>query len=263
MDFGTIVYGKADGVATITLNRPERLNAFNTEMHGEMREALKDVRKDKTLRALLMTGTGRAFSAGQDLSDRAVKPGDKPGDLGDSLDRYYNPLIRTLRGLEMPVIAAVNGIAAGAGANIALAADIVLAARSAVFVQAFCRIGLIPDSGGTYILPRLVGRARAMGLTLLGDKIPAEEAERIGLIWKVFDDDKLIDEATALANHFATQPTKGLALIKRALNASFENDLDTQLDLERDFQRIAGRTGDYQEGVNAFLEKREPKFRGQ
>lgn len=262
MAYETILYEKSDGVAKITLNRPDRLNSFNTEMHGELRDALKDVRGSDGVRVLVLTGAGRAFSAGQDLSDRAVKPGAEARDLGASIERYYNPLVRTLRGLELPVISVVNGIAAGAGANIALAADIVLAARSAAFVQAFCRIGLVPDSGGTYILPRLVGRARAAGLAMLGDKLSAENAERFGLIWKVIDDDKLADEADALARHLAAQPTRGLALIKRALNASFENTLDQQLDLERDLQRLAGYTADYQEGVNAFLEKRAPRFEG-
>jgi len=262
MDFETILFDKADGVAVITLNRPDKLNAFTAEMHGELKAALDDVKQGDGVRALVLTGAGRAFCAGQDLSNRAIAPGDEPRDLGASLDTLYNPLVRTLRSLEMPVISAVNGVAAGAGANVALAADIVLAARSANFIQAFCKLGLVPDSGGTYTLPRLVGRARAMGLALLGDKLPAERAEAIGLIWKAVDDDDLMTEAMALARHLAAQPTKGLAMIKQAINASLGNDLDTQLDLERDLQRIAGRTTDYQEGVNAFLEKRTPRFQG-
>ena len=262
MDFETILFDKADGVAVITLNRPDKLNAFTAEMHGELKAALDDVKQDDGVRALVLTGAGRAFCAGQDLSNRAIAPGDEPRDLGASLDTLYNPLVRTLRSLEMPVISAVNGVAAGAGANVALAADIVLAARSANFIQAFCKLGLVPDSGGTYTLPRLVGRARAMGLALLGDRLPAERAEAIGLIWKAVDDDDLMTEAMALARHLAAQPTKGLAMIKQAINASLGNDLDTQLDLERDLQRIAGRTADYQEGVNAFLEKRPPRFQG-
>jgi 2-(1,2-epoxy-1,2-dihydrophenyl)acetyl-CoA isomerase len=262
MAFETILFDKTDGVATITLNRPDKLNTFTTEMHGELKTALDDVKQDGSIRVLVLTGAGRAFCAGQDLSDRAVAPGGEAPDLGASLDTLYNPLVRTLRTLEMPVISAVNGAAAGAGANVALAADIVLAARSASFIQAFCKLGLVPDSGGTYTLPRLVGRARAMGLALLGDKLPADRAEEIGLIWKVVDDDDLMTEAMALAKHLATQPTKGLAMIKQAINASLGNDLDTQLDLERDLQRVAGRTADYQEGVNAFLEKRPPKFQG-
>jgi 2-(1,2-epoxy-1,2-dihydrophenyl)acetyl-CoA isomerase len=262
MAFETILFDKTDGVATITLNRPDKLNTFTTEMHGELKTALDDVKQDGSIRVLVLTGAGRAFCAGQDLSDRAVAPGGEAPDLGASLDTLYNPLVRTLRTLEMPVISAVNGAAAGAGANFALAADIVLAARSASFIQAFCKLGLVPDSGGTYTLPRLVGRARAMGLALLGDKLSADRAEAMGLIWKAVDDDDLMTEAMALAKHLATQPTKGLAMIKQAINASLGNDLDTQLDLERDLQRVAGRTADYQEGVNAFLEKRPPKFQG-
>ncbi len=262
MKFETILFEKSDGIALVTLNRPDKLNAFTTQMHEDLEAALKDIERDASVRAMLLTGTGRAFCAGQDLSDRSVAPGDAPRDLGETLDKMYNPLIRRLYGLEMPLIAAVNGVAAGAGANLALAADIVLAARSASFIQAFCKIGLVPDSGGTFVLPRLVGRARAMGLALLGDKLTAEQAEQIGLIWKAVDDDTLAEEARRLASHLATQPTKGLALIKRAINASIENSLNDQLDLERDSQRIAGCTADYQEGVNAFLEKRPARFQG-
>jgi 2-(1,2-epoxy-1,2-dihydrophenyl)acetyl-CoA isomerase len=252
----------AEGVATVTLNRPERLNAFTVEMHAELREALKEIQRDKNVRALLITGAGRGFCAGQDLSARKREPGAPPPDLGDSLERNYNPLIRSLRGLEMPVIAAVNGVAAGSGANLALACDIVLAARSASFVESFSRIGLIPDAGGTWSLPRLLGQARAMGLALLGDKLPAEQAEAWGLIWRCVDDEQLMQEAVALARRLAKQPTKGLALTKRAINASWTNSPSEQLDLERDLQRIAGRTDDYREGVTAFMEKREPIFKG-
>ncbi|MBY6261851.1 2-(1,2-epoxy-1,2-dihydrophenyl)acetyl-CoA isomerase [Azospirillum sp. 412522] len=258
----TILLDIADGVATITLNRPDRLNSFTAAMHEELREAIAEVRDDKSVRCLLLTGAGRGFCAGQDLSDRAVAPGGQGPDLGVSIETNYNPLIRGLRGLPMPVVCAVNGVAAGAGANIALACDIVLAARSASFIQAFCRIGLIPDSGGTWTLPRLVGHARAMGLAMLGDKVSADQAEAWGMIWKAVDDDKLAEEASALARHLATQPTRGLAFIKQALNASSANDLDTQLDLERDLQREAGRSHDYREGVTAFVEKRAPKFEG-
>lgn len=262
MAYQTILFERLDGYAAVTLNRPDRLNAFNTEMHGELGDALETVESDGSVRALLLSGAGRGFCAGQDLSDRAAKPGQGPRDLGETIDRLYNPLIRRLRKLEKPVVAAVNGVAAGAGANLAFACDIVLAARSASFIQAFCRIGLVPDSGGTYFLPRLAGSANAMALALLGEAVPAERAQSMGLIWKCVDDDKLMDEARALARHLANQPTKGLALIKQALNASAGNDLDRQLDLERDFQRIAGRTEDYREGVAAFLEKRKPQFKG-
>ncbi len=262
MTYNTIRYEQADGYVAITLHRPDKLNAVTTEMHGELREALAKVAEEGAVRALLLTGAGRGFCAGQDLGDRAMQPGQSPPDLGHTLDTLYNPLIRALRGLEKPIVCAVNGVAAGAGANLALACDIVIAARSASFIQAFCRLGLVPDSGGTYMLPRLVGHARAMGLALLGDAVPAERAAEIGMIWKCVDDDKLEAEARGLARHLATQPTKGLALIKQAINASFGNDLDRQLDHERDLQRAAGRTEDYREGVAAFLEKRKPSFKG-
>ena len=258
----TILLDLADGVATVTLNRPDKLNAINERMHAEFAEALDRIEADPAIRALLLTGAGRAFSAGQDLGDRVMGDGDAPPDLGDTLDRLYNPLIRRLHRLERPIICAVNGIAAGAGANLALACDIVLAARSAKFIQAFCRLGLVPDSGGTYVLPRLVGPARAMGLALLGEPLPAEQAAAWGLIWRVVEDEELLPEATALARRLATQPTKGLGLIKRALDASAANTLGEQLDLERDLQREAGRTEDYREGVRAFLEKRPAKFKG-
>lgn len=249
------------GVATITLNRPESLNSLNEDMHGQFGDALRRVGESEA-RAVLLTGAGRGFCAGQDLSDRNVQPGAEAPDLGRSLEQYYNPLIRGLRGLDAPVVCAVNGVAAGAGANIALACDIVLAARSASFIQAFCKIGLIPDSGGTFVLPRLVGTARAMGMAMLGTKVTAEQAEAWGLIWKCVDDEQLMPEATALTTHLAKQPTKGLSLIKRAMQASASNSLDQQLDLELDLQRQAGRTADYREGVSAFMEKREPDFRG-
>lgn len=262
MTYGTIQLAIADGVATLTLDRPKSLNSFNTEMHEEVRDALTRVERDEAVRCLLITGAGRGFCAGQDLSDRSVAPGAEAPDLGESIERNYNPLIRRLKAMEMPVVCAVNGVAAGAGANLALACDIVLAARSAAFIQAFCRIGLVPDSGGTWHLPRLVGHARAMALALLGDKIPAEQAAAWGMIWRCVDDAALMDEATALARHLATQPTHGLALVKRAINASLANDLEAQLSLERDYQRLAGRTEDYREGVAAFTEKRDPVFKG-
>lgn len=262
MSYETIQFEITDGVALLTLNRPDSLNSFNSQMHGEVRAALKAVRKSKDVRCLLITGNGRGFCAGQDLSDRNVAPGSEAPNLGESIEQNYNPLLRTINQLEMPVICAVNGVAAGAGANIALACDIVLAAKSASFIQAFCKIGLVPDSAGTYTLPRLVGQARAMGLAMLGDKIKAEQAEQWGMIWKAVDDESLQTEAMAMATHFASQPTKGLALIKRAINASWNNSFDQQLDLERDLQTLAGRTDDYREGVAAFMEKRQPTFTG-
>jgi 2-(1,2-epoxy-1,2-dihydrophenyl)acetyl-CoA isomerase len=258
----TIRLELTEGVATITLNRPDKLNAINEVMQAELAGALDRLEADATIRALLLTGAGRAFSAGQDLTDRVMGEGDAPPDLGDTLDRLHNPLIRRLRRLERPIVCAVNGVAAGAGANLALACDLVLAARSANFIQAFCRLGLVPDAGGTYVLPRLVGAARAMGLALLGEPLTAEQAASWGLIWRVVDDEQLMPEASALARQLAAQPTKGLGLIKRALNASAANTLGEQLDLERDLQREAGRTRDYREGVRAFLEKRSPKFEG-
>jgi 2-(1,2-epoxy-1,2-dihydrophenyl)acetyl-CoA isomerase len=258
----TVLLEITDGVATITLSRPDKLNAFNEAMHRELAQALDRVEADAAIRAVLLTGAGRGFCAGQDLGDRMVGEGDAPPDLGATLDRLYNPLIRRICRLERPVVCAVNGVAAGAGANLALHCDIVLAARSAQFIEPFCRLGLVPDAGGTYVLPRLVGAARARGLALLGEPLPAERAEAWGLIWRVVDDDRLLDEATALARHLATQATTGLGLIKRALFASATNSLDAQLDLERDLQREAGRTEDYREGVAAFMAKRPPRFRG-
>src|SRR5215467_7848015 len=249
------------GYRVITLNRPDRLNAFNEAMHQALRKAISDAEADESCRALLLTGQGRGFCTGQDLSERLPKPGETVM-LGQSQEVYYNPLVRKLRTLAFPVVAAVNGVAAGAGANIALACDIVLAARSASFVQSFARVGLIPDSGGTWLLPRLVGAARARGLALLSEPLSAEKAEQWGLIWKCVDDDVLAGEAQKLCEHFAAAPTQGLALIKRALNASPANTLDAQLDLERDSQRAASLTPDYIEGVRAFMEKRKPNFSG-
>ena len=262
MSFEHILFTIEQGVATLTLNRPAQLNSFNAQMHKEVREALKQLRQSPEARCLLITGNGRGFCAGQDLSDRNVAPGAEAPDLGESIEHNYNPLIRALRDLPMPVVCAVNGVAAGAGANIALACDITLAAKSASFIQAFCKIGLVPDSGGTWTLPRAVGMARAKALALLGDKLSAEQAEQWGMIWRCVDDEALQDEALKLARHLAAQPTYGLALIKRALNASASNSFDAQLDLERDLQRLAGRSEDYREGVAAFMEKRTPEFKG-
>lgn len=256
-----ILVEKRPGFRVLTLNRPERLNAFTETMQQALKAAISEAEADEDCRALLLTGAGRAFCAGQDLNERVTATGDivVPG---EALEKYYNPLVKKLRSLPFPVVAAVNGIAAGAGCNVALACDIVLAAKSATFAQVFARIGLIPDAGGTWILPRLVGQARARGLALLTEPLGAEKAEAWGLIWKAVDDGALMAEAEALCAHFATAPTYGLGLIKQALDASEDNDLSTQLDLERKLQRQAGSHEDYKEGVRAFLAKRKPVFSG-
>jgi len=263
MAFESILFQVEEGVARLTLNRPQSLNCFNTAMHQEVREALQQVREDATIRCLLLSGSGRGFCAGQDLSDRAVSADQGPPDLGDSVEKYYNPLIRGIMTLPKPVICAVNGVAAGAGASIALACDIVLAARSASFIQVFGKIGLVPDSGGTWNLPRAVGLPRAKGLALLGDKLSAEQAEAWGMIWRCMDDDQLQEESLKLAKHLATQPTLGLGMIKKLLSAATANSLHEQLELEKETMRLLGRSHDYQEGVAAFLEKRAPHFKGE
>ena len=261
MDEDPVLVERREGWRVLTLNRPDRLNSFNEAMHERLMAALLEADADEGCRALLLTGAGRGFCAGQDLSNRVFEPGVTP-DLTRTIERWYNPLVRKLRSFRMPIVCAVNGVAAGAGANIALACDIVLAARSAKFIQAFAKIGLLPDSGGTWFLPRLVGSARARGLALLAEPLPAEKAEAWGLIWKAVDDESLMIEAEKLAAHLATQPTIGLALTKQALEASWGNTLDRQLDLERDLQGEAGRTPDYAEGVTAFFAKRAPSFTG-
>lgn len=256
-----ILVEQRTGYRVITFNRPDKLNAFNEAMHLALRKAIDDAEADESCRALLITGAGRGFCTGQDLSDRLAKPGETVV-LGGALDAHYNPLVRKLRSLPFPVIAAVNGVAAGAGCNIALACDIVIASLKASFIQSFARVGLVPDSGGTWFLPRLVGDARARGLALLAQELPAEKAASWGLIWRAVDDEILMHEAARICEHFAMAPTQGLALIKQALNASATNTLDAQLDLERDFQRAASLTPDYAEGVRAFMEKRKANFTG-
>ena len=250
------------GVLTVTLNRPDKLNAFNPEMHKLLREALLRAADEPEVRVVVLTGAGRAFCSGQDLSERNVSPGSAPIDLSVSLGSNYNPLVRRMRELPKPILCALNGTAAGAGANVALACDVVFAARSASLIQSFSRIGLVPDSGGTFFLPRLVGLARAMGLALFAEKLSAEDAARMGLIWKVVDDAELMPEVTRIARELAAGPTKGYGLVKKALYASGGNTLDAQLDLERDLQREAGFSEDYREGVAAFLQKRKPSFKG-
>lgn len=261
MPFETIAFQVERGLARLTLNRPEKLNSFNTLMHAEVRAALARVMPEGG-RVLVITGAGRAFCAGQDLADRAVAPAGAAVDLGESIERNYKPLVLALRGLPVPVIAAVNGVAAGAGANLALACDLVVAARSASFIQSFCRLGLVPDSGGTWSLPRLVGPARAMGLAMLGEKLGAEEAAQWGLIWRCVDDAAFPDAIEALATQLASAPTRGLARTKQALHESWERSLASQLDVERDYQAELGRTADYAEGVAAFVGKRAPVFVG-
>ena len=256
MQYDTIQFDVREGIARLTLNRPDRLNSFTVQMHEEVADALDRLDGARTL---VMTGAGRGFCAGQDLNDRAVAPG-AAVDLGESVEQRYNPLIRRLTSLPMPVIARVNGVAAGAGANIALACDIVVAARSAKFIQSFAAIGLVPDSGGTWVLPRLVGQARALGLALTGEPLPADTAAEWGLIWKAVEDDALDAEVDALAARFAAGPTRGLAEIKRLIRQSWGHSLDAELDRQRDAMRSLGYSDDYREGVAAFMEKRKPRF---
>lgn len=251
------------GVLRLTLNRPDKLNSFNEEMHLALRAGLQRAHDDMSVRAVLLTGAGRGFSAGQDLGDRDPRKGGPATDLGHTLETFYNPVLRLIRSLEKPVVCAVNGVAAGSGANIAFACDIVLAARSAKFIQSFAKIGLIPDAGGSWSLARILGEPRAKALAMTAEPLPAERAAEWGLIWKAVDDNQLIDEAEALARTLAEGATRGLGLSKRLIQAAATNSLDQQLDMERDLQREAGRSADYAEGVTAFLEKRKPEFSGQ
>ncbi|MFV5360706.1 2-(1,2-epoxy-1,2-dihydrophenyl)acetyl-CoA isomerase PaaG [Acinetobacter oleivorans] len=262
MDYQNIIAEEKNGVGYLTFNRPKALNSFNVDMHREVAEVLNLWTKNPDVRCVVISGEGRGFCAGQDLGDRVVDPNAQAPDLGYSIETYYNPLIKMIVNMPKPVICAVNGVAAGAGANIALACDLVIAAKSANFVQAFCRLGLVPDSAGTWFLPRAVGHARAMGLTLLGDKLPAETAKEWGMIWDVVEDAELKTKVTELAERLAKQPTFGLSLIKKAIHQSSNNTFDEQMLLERDLQRIAGRSEDYREGVQAFMNKREPNFKG-
>jgi 2-(1,2-epoxy-1,2-dihydrophenyl)acetyl-CoA isomerase len=259
MDYETIEFKLDDHVARITLNRPDRLNSFTAQMHEELRSALADAAE---ARVIILTGAGRAFCAGQDLNERSVAAGGAPVDLGATVEAGWNPLITALTSMPQPVIAEVNGVAAGAGANIALACDIVIAARSAKFIQSFSAIGLIPDSGGSWILPRLVGQARAMGLALTGEPLSAEKAAEWGLIWKCVDDEALGSEAVSLAAKLASLPPLGLAAIKGIIRSTWQRTLDEELLLQRDEMRHLGFTEDYREGVAAFLEKRTPNFTG-
>lgn len=258
----SILYEVSDHVATLTLNRPARLNSVTAAMHEELRRALARLKADAAVRALILTGAGRGFCAGQDLEERQFTPGAAAPDLGASLGANYNPLVLGLRQLPIPVVCAVNGVAAGSGANIALACDIVVAARSASFVQAFSRVGLIPDSGGTCFLPRLVGDARARALAMLAERVSAEQAEAWGMIWKCVDDGELMNHVRELARRLAIAPTRALAHLKKALDASMGNSLAGQLELERGLQAELGRSDDYREGVTAFRQKREPRFTG-
>jgi 2-(1,2-epoxy-1,2-dihydrophenyl)acetyl-CoA isomerase len=260
--FSAILLDISGGVATLTLNRPDKLNSFTAQMHEELREALRTIKADASVRVLVITGAGRGFCAGQDLSERMMAPGSAQVDVGESLDKNYNPFLKALRALPYPVLCAVNGVAAGAGCNLALAGDIVVATRSASFIQVFSRIGLIPDAGGTYVLPRLVGTARAMAAAMLAEKVSAEQAVEWGMIWKCYDDDSFAEQWQALARQLAGQATRAMGLTKRAIYASLSNTFEQQLDLERDLQREAAASADFKEGVTAFNEKRPAKFTG-
>lgn len=260
MSYECIKFELTENTARISLNRPDKLNSFTVQMHEELADALTKV-EAQGVRVLLLTGEGRGFCAGQDLSERQMSTGEV--DLGYTIDTYYAPLVRRLRAMPWPVVVGVNGVAAGAGANLALAGDIVIATESASFIQPFCRLGLLPDTGGTYFLPRLVGEARAKGLSLLGEKLSATQAAQWGLIWECVADADFQARLEALCDHFASAPTKGLAATKQVIQASLSHSLDQQLDLERDTMRQLGKTADYAEGVDAFMNKRQPQFKGE
>lgn len=264
MGYEYIRYEVSQGVAHLTLNRPDKLNSFIAPMSKELAQALKAAEQDQTVRALLLTGAGRGFCAGQDLSEFAPVGGAKPQipDLGGIIAECYNPVVRAIRSIEKPVVCAVNGVAAGAGANLAFACDLTLAAKEASFIQSFSKVGLISDCGGSFFLPRLVGMARATALTMLAEKVSAEQAQQLGLIYRVVEGSELMMEATKLAVQLATQPTRGFGLMKRGLNASLSNSLEEQLELERELQSLAGKSEDFIEGVSAFFEKRAPVFTG-
>ena len=255
----SVLFEISNHVGTITLNRPEKLNSFNREMATQLQESL-DRCREPDVRSVYITGAGKGFSAGQDLAEVTDPAGPN---IATIISEYYNPIVRMIRKLDKPVVAAVNGVAAGAGANIALCCDIVVAARSASFIQAFSKIGLIPDSGGTHTLPRLIGWQKASALMMLGEKVPAEEAERIGMIYKVINDEEFLQSSRKIAEYLATMPTKGLAYTKQVLNMSFTTTFEEQLHDEDIFQQKAAQTADYKEGVQAFLEKRQPAFRGE
>jgi len=260
--YQTIVLEKDNGVARLTLNRPDKLNSFNVQMHQELRNALDDIAGDAESRCLLITGAGRGFCAGQDLSDRAVSADQSAPDLGTSVEQFYNPLIRRLTDLKMPVVCALNGVAAGAGASLVMACDLVIAARSSSFILSFAKVGLVPDSGSSWHFARALGLPRAKAMAMLGNKVKAEQAEQWGLIYQVVDDDQLMGEAGELAVHLATQPTEALANIKQLVHSAFEYSLDEQLERERRAMQHLGKSEDYSEGVAAFMQKRAPKFKG-
>jgi 2-(1,2-epoxy-1,2-dihydrophenyl)acetyl-CoA isomerase len=260
--YQTILLEKNNGVAKLTLNRPDKLNSFNVQMHTELQTALDDIATDGETRALLLTGAGRGFCAGQDLGDRAVSSDQAAPDLGLSVEKFYNPLIRRITNLKMPVICALNGVAAGAGASLVMACDIVIAARSSSFILSFAKVGLVPDSGSSWHFARAIGLPRAKAMAMLGNKVKAEQAEQWGLIYQVVDDESLMTEANQMVEHLAKQPTEALANIKELVHTSFDYGLNDQLERERKAMQHLGRSHDYREGVASFMEKREPQFKG-